>query len=241
VLELLRRLGGTRGAFVNRAVPRDARSVLDIGSGEGWTLADLDWVSRRIGVDTDTAILERARSRYPECEFLEIDGASLPFEDGAFDAIILSEVIEHVGDKNKQPVIDEVVRLLRPGGTLVLTAPHAGILSCLDPLDAKRRYPWLYGLYRRWRPGTPDTPAEIGHKHVTLEELLRLFRGQLVVERAKYGSPFATLTQLVLLVARVLPLPERAIWRVGQFLAWESGIPSPRWLANTLRLVARKR
>lgn len=53
------------------------------------------------------------------------DIVQLPFENGAFDAVLCSEVIEHVPDANK--VIMELLRVLKPGGYLVLTAPFCSL------------------------------------------------------------------------------------------------------------------
>ena len=49
------------------------------------------------------------------------DGTLLPFSDGAFDRIIASEVLEHI--ENDQAALDELARVLRPGGTIALTVP----------------------------------------------------------------------------------------------------------------------
>jgi SAM-dependent methyltransferase len=49
------------------------------------------------------------------------DGTLLPFSDGAFDRIIASEVLEHI--ENDQAALDELARVLRPGGTIAVTVP----------------------------------------------------------------------------------------------------------------------
>lgn len=49
------------------------------------------------------------------------DGVRLPFADGAFDRVIASEVLEHVGDD--AAALAELVRVLRPGGALAVTVP----------------------------------------------------------------------------------------------------------------------
>ena len=49
------------------------------------------------------------------------DATRLPFEDGAFDRIIASEVMEHVPDD--LAALDELTRVLRPGGTMAVTIP----------------------------------------------------------------------------------------------------------------------
>ncbi len=50
------------------------------------------------------------------------DAHRLPFPDGAFDVVILSEVLEHIPDDRS--AIAEAVRVLRPGGTIAVTVPR---------------------------------------------------------------------------------------------------------------------
>jgi 2-polyprenyl-3-methyl-5-hydroxy-6-metoxy-1,4-benzoquinol methylase len=52
-----------------------------------------------------------------------------PFTDDEFDVVILSEVIEHVGEENKRGVVDEAHCLLRGGGLFIFTAPYAGTFA----------------------------------------------------------------------------------------------------------------
>lgn len=53
------------------------------------------------------------------------DIACIPEPDGSFDAILCSEVFEHLPDA--LPALDEFARLLKPGGKLILTAPFASV------------------------------------------------------------------------------------------------------------------
>src|SRR3546814_15029687 len=56
------------------------------------------------------------------------DGALLPFPDQSFEAVICSEVLEHVPDPRL--VLDEIARVLKPGGCLLLT--EIGRASCRE-------------------------------------------------------------------------------------------------------------
>lgn len=47
---------------------------------------------------------------------------ALPFENGTFDLVLLSEVLEHIPDDTA--ALREIVRVLRPGGHLVISVPH---------------------------------------------------------------------------------------------------------------------
>lgn len=51
------------------------------------------------------------------------DGKSLPFEDGTFDAVVTFEVLEHVF--NLAEILEELRRVIRPGGTLLISIPFA--------------------------------------------------------------------------------------------------------------------
>ena len=119
-----------RAAFA-RANVRAGDRVLDLGCGDGaltGLLADAAGGSGSVvGVDVAEAALRRARARHPPLTFTlaPIDGA-LPFDDGSFDVVWSSEVIEHVADTARW--LSEVRRVLVPRGRLLLTTPSHGRL-----------------------------------------------------------------------------------------------------------------
>lgn len=116
-----------RKAFL-RAGVRPGDRALDLGCGDGTFTAQLrEAGAAPTGVEVAEAALGRARSGHPELEFglAAIDGP-LPFEDGAFDLVWASEVIEHVGDTARW--LSEVRRVLAPTGRLLLTTPSHGRL-----------------------------------------------------------------------------------------------------------------
>lgn len=240
--ERLRSVSQGRLAFVIECIPSGTGSVLDIGSGEGWLIGEhLKDIPMRMGVDTDTKILARAKERYPDCRFDTIDGGLLPLPDASFDVAVLAEVLEHVGDSNKVRVVSEALRVVKPGGRLVITVPHKGIFSFVDPLDYKRRFPRLYAHYRRYSGHEPLTPPEIGHKHIDLDQILALLQGRGRVDVVRYAGIFSVLSQGTLLAALVLPgVPRSVVLRAGRFQAWEMGLPAPRWLASGMRLLVTR-
>jgi SAM-dependent methyltransferase len=102
--------------------------VLDLGSGTGELTAEIAAVAgHAVGAEVAEAALARARARHPALEFrlVPLDGP-LPFDDGAFDVVWASEVIEHVADTARW--LSEVRRVLVPGGRLLLTTPSHGRL-----------------------------------------------------------------------------------------------------------------
>jgi ubiquinone/menaquinone biosynthesis C-methylase UbiE len=102
------------------------REVLDVACGEGYGSALLARSAPRVtGADVAPAAIAHARSRYgaqANLEFVEADCARLPFADASFDAVVSFETIEHVAAQ--EAFLDEVRRVLRPAGLLVLSCPN---------------------------------------------------------------------------------------------------------------------
>jgi SAM-dependent methyltransferase len=112
--------------------------VLDLGCGAADLTAEIARVApHTVGADVAEAALARARRRHPDLDLrlVPLDGP-LPFEDGAFDVVFSSEVIEHVADTARW--LSEVRRVLAPGGRLLLTTPDHGRLRLL--LGGVERY-----------------------------------------------------------------------------------------------------
>ena len=98
------------------------KNLLDAGSGTGWFskyAADrgANVTSMDIGENLLVKVAEKCKTRCVKGSILE-----MPFADNSFDFIVSSEVIEHTPDPLR--AIDELYRVLRPGGKLVLTTPN---------------------------------------------------------------------------------------------------------------------
>jgi SAM-dependent methyltransferase len=101
------------------------RRVLDIACGEGYGSALLARAGARsvVGVDIDADTVAYARRRYG-LDFREGDAKRLDLPDGSVDLIASFETIEHVAEP--EAVLDELARLLAPGGLLLISTPNAG-------------------------------------------------------------------------------------------------------------------
>lgn len=75
-----------------------------------------------IGVDASAAMLRVARERAPDVDFKAGRLEALPIEDDALDVVTCALALCHVSDLG--PVFAEFARVLRPGGTLVVSDPH---------------------------------------------------------------------------------------------------------------------
>jgi SAM-dependent methyltransferase len=111
-----------------RSGVRAGDRALDLGCGDGWFTQELARIgAQTVGVEVAQAAVERARAAHPELDFrlVPIDGP-LPFDDGSFDVVWCTEVIEHVADTARW--LSEVRRVLVPRGRLLLTTPSHGRL-----------------------------------------------------------------------------------------------------------------
>lgn len=107
---------------------REGGQAADIGCGAGddaFRLAGLVGPGgKALGVDLSEAMVAEARRRFEataNLEFICAGADDLPFADGSLDAIRADRVLIHVPDPEK--AIAEMVRVLRPGGRIVLSEP----------------------------------------------------------------------------------------------------------------------
>ncbi|NEB75947.1 class I SAM-dependent methyltransferase, partial [Streptomyces sp. SID14478] len=149
-------------------------TVLDVGCGDGTaarTAARLLSGHRLIGVDWSQDALRRAATRVPHVVRGELTDHGLPFRDGAADAVLLSEVIEHLVDPDA--ALDEIRRVLRPGGHLMLSTPNlaawynrALLLAGVQPVFSEVSLRAIHG-----RPGS----EVVGHLRLYTPRALRQF------------------------------------------------------------------
>jgi SAM-dependent methyltransferase len=105
--------------------------VLDVGCGEGHFTAELEWAGFTVvGVDVTEEPLRRARARHPDLDLrlVPVEGP-WPLADVSFDVVWAGETIEHVADTASW--LSEVRRVLRSGGSLLLSTPAHGRLAML--------------------------------------------------------------------------------------------------------------
>lgn len=106
-------------------------SVLDIGCGTGALLVELAKAGAQVtGVDTfeeaggiDRDIAEaRLRENRLDARLLTATAAELPFPDNSFDLAVNIGMLEHIPPDSRPHVLEEMVRVIRPGGHLFLIA-----------------------------------------------------------------------------------------------------------------------
>ncbi|MBG0855486.1 class I SAM-dependent methyltransferase [Streptomyces spinoverrucosus] len=164
--------------------------ILDIGCGDGTaaaTAAPLLPGHRVIGVDWSQDALTRARPHLAYAIRGELTDGGLPFCTAAADAVLFSEVIEHLVDPDA--ALDELRRVLRPGGHLMLSTPNlaawynrALLLAGVQPVFSEVSLRAIHG-----RPGR----EVVGHLRLYTARALREFVTAAGFEVVRLeGAPF---------------------------------------------------
>lgn len=99
------------------------KTVLEAGAGEGYG-ADMiaDTADHVIGIDYDGTAVAHVRARYPRVEMIQGNLAELPLDDSSVEIVVNYQVIEHLWDQAQ--FLRECLRVLRPGGRLLLSTPN---------------------------------------------------------------------------------------------------------------------
>jgi SAM-dependent methyltransferase len=95
---------------------------LEIGCGEGTNLARLARRGMPVGIDRYPAKARFAASAVPTARVAAADATALPFRDGAFASVLIRDLLHHLPEPRRATA--EAVRVLRPGGTLLVFEPN---------------------------------------------------------------------------------------------------------------------
>ncbi len=167
--------------------------VLENGCGVGMYVERLaEGGGEVIGLEYDFERAQEARqntAHLDNAHILNAAGESLPFPTASFDLILSHEVLEHVQDDRQAAM--EMVRVLRPGGRIVLFVPNRGYPFETHGIYWRGRYrfgniPLVNYLPRRWRDRlAPHVRVYSG------KDLQRLFAGlpvSIVHRRVIFGA-----------------------------------------------------
>lgn len=116
--------------------------ILDVGCGTGETLTFLGNLfpkSKLFGVDTSATAINFSKTRRHK-NIYKASATSLPFKDNFFDVVLFLDVLEHI--KNDQSVIEEAKRVLKKGGSIIITSPALSFIWSVHDSEQghKRRY-----------------------------------------------------------------------------------------------------
>lgn len=126
------------------------QSILEIGGGQGGLTALLYPQAHITNLDVDPQYAQANCNQQPQVTFVCGDATQLPFADDCFDAVTMFDVLEHIPDDHR--AIAEALRVLKPGGSLLVSTPD--------------RTTWRFPYYAGFKPICPleaDMMAAWGH------------------------------------------------------------------------------
>jgi len=105
--------------LIARRLGPDKPAMLDVGCGVGGFHPLLrGMVGRLSGIDVSSASIARARVDNRDVDYRAFDGRSIPFDDAGFDLVTAICVLHHVVPAEWAQFINEMRRVVRPGGLL---------------------------------------------------------------------------------------------------------------------------
>jgi ubiquinone/menaquinone biosynthesis C-methylase UbiE len=138
VAAALARDGSLKSGVIERASIDAGERVLDVGCGTGTLAIAAARAAPGVlvrGLDADPAILARARDKAAtsktEIEFDEALSTELPYDDASFDVVLSTLFFHHLPDVDKRRTARGLLRVLRPGGRLVVAdvgRPHDALM-----------------------------------------------------------------------------------------------------------------
>ncbi len=143
--------------------------ILEVGVGTGLSLGDYSPRNRIVGIDISAPMLEKARTRVARLGLRHVeklsvmDAEHLSFPDASFDVVVAQYVVTAI--PNPEAALDEFVRVVRPGGEIVLTTrigAEKGLRGALEkllmPLTSRMgwrtEFPWA--RYESWAAQSPS-------------------------------------------------------------------------------------
>ncbi|OZG28611.1 SAM-dependent methyltransferase [Williamsia sp. 1138] len=172
------------------------RVVLEAGSGEGYGANLISTVATAVTcVDYDLSAVEHTRARYSHLTIHQANLIDLPLPDSSIDTVVNFQVIEHLWDQ--QAFISECLRVLRPGGELLISTPNRitfspGRDTPLNPFHTRELDP--EELRELLTAAGLVVTETLGVAHdTTLRELDATWGGSFIdaqIERALSGQPW---------------------------------------------------
>lgn len=118
--------------------PKDGEKIIDLGCGTGYylfLLSNLPIKLKLTGFDNDKRAMDEGKDslKNKKIEYVVGDLHKMPFKEESLKKALLSEVLEHV--ENDELVLQEIFRILKPNGVLVVSTPSVNYPFLWDPIN----------------------------------------------------------------------------------------------------------
>jgi SAM-dependent methyltransferase len=234
-------------------VPASTQDFLDVGCNDGGALeyALAQGIPRVYGIDINTAAIDLARQRLgrrPNAVIHVGSADMLPFGDASMDVVHCAEVLEHLPAELRPNVAREIRRVLRQGGRLIMSVPHAGLFAFLDPSNVRFRAPAAWRLASRMAGGNSRDAGYEGakhgvvwHHHFSMPELRRLLARGFAIEQVNFrGTGLTPLCEtLAFPFYRRRTYGHPLLQMIHRIEVWDAYLNPSERLAYNVLIVAR--
>ena len=163
-------------SLLHEALPaRDGLRILDAGCGTGNNLVHFARLGRAVGIDLSEDALRFCRSRG-----VTVVGGSLhalPFPDARFDCVTSFDVLYHQWVADDRAAVRELVRVLAPGGLLLVRVPALKVLWGAHDAAVHSRHRYTTGEVRRLLESAGLEIVRLSYANTLLFPLLLVRRG----------------------------------------------------------------
>ena len=203
-------------ARLDRSAMPARPALLDMGCGTGrfsQTLTQQGFSYH--GIDIAGGMIDIARREHPHSRFDKFDGQNLPFPDASFDVAMSLAVVHHNTYARQDVLLDELVRVLAPGGTLLT-------FEGIAPRTTDETGVFFYRPVADWRSALEARGLELlwqrGARYFALEHIGSALASRAGFRRERVSPTLLKLGAIVdpyLIAARPNRLHDRwfAIWR----------------------------
>ncbi|WP_204104714.1 MULTISPECIES: class I SAM-dependent methyltransferase [Spirulina sp. CCY15215] len=130
-------------------IKRDT-DILDLCCGAGQVTRFLVGLSDRVtGLDASPKAIQRASENVPQANYIEAFAEKMPFEDCTFDLVHVSAALHEMNPEQFQRILEEVYRILRPGGMFAIVDFHQPTNPIFVPGLAL--FMWLFETETAWQ------------------------------------------------------------------------------------------
>ena len=123
-----------------RLLVRD-RTVLDAACGEGYGSSMLAEAAAAVtGMDIDEEVIRRAAGKYTDSHLSYVAASvdAMPFAASSFDVVVSFETIEHIKETQQELFLNEIVRVLKTDGILIMSTPNKAVYT--DYVESENRF-----------------------------------------------------------------------------------------------------
>jgi len=161
--------------LANRFLQDLTGKLIDLACGEGFGLNIINESNSELditGIDLDEFAIVNAKNKYPNLKFLVGDALKLDIKSNSIDVVLAFEIIEHVPPLD---LLNEIFRILKPGGLLLLSTPQ----SCIGHIPI---------VYEHHHEYSRNELKMYVNKLFKIEKFIALKQGSIFIENDEIGT-----------------------------------------------------